>query len=67
MVSHADPLRSLIAHFMEMDVAHLGRLHIETGSISRLSLPSADSPKSFSRPRLEFLNLTEHARSLPHD
>ena len=67
LVSHADPLRSLIAHFMQMDVAHLGRLHVETGSISCLSLPSAGSPESFSRPRLEFLNLTEHARSLPHD
>ena len=67
LVSHADPLRSLIAHFMEMDVAHLYRLRVETGSISCVSLPSAGSTEHFARPRLEFLNLTEHARSLPHD
>lgn len=63
LVFHADPLRSLIAHFMEMDVAHLYRLRVETGSISCLSLPSAGATERFARPRLEFLNLTENLRT----
>ena len=63
LVFHADPLRSLIAHFLDMDVAHLYRLRVETGSISCLSLPSAGSTERFARPRLEFLNLTEHLRT----
>jgi len=63
LVFHADPLRSLIAHFLDMDVAHLYRLRVETGSISCLSLPPAGSTERFARPRLEFLNLTEHLRT----
>jgi broad specificity phosphatase PhoE len=67
LVAHADPLRSLIAHTMAMDVAHLYRLRAETGSISRVSLPSPGSTERFARPRLDFLNLTEHLRTPPND
>lgn len=67
LVSHADPLRSLIAHYMAMEVAHLYRLRAETGSISCLSLPAPASTERFARPRLDFLNLTEHLRTIPHE
>lgn len=67
LVAHADPLRSLIAFYMDMEVAHLYRLRTETGSISSLSLPRLGSTERFARPRLDFLNLAEHLRHEPHD
>jgi broad specificity phosphatase PhoE len=63
LVFHADPLRSVIAHYMGMDVAHLYRLRAETGSISSVSLPAPGATERFARARLDFLNLTEHLRT----
>lgn len=57
LVAHADPIRCLIAHFLDLDVALFYRLRVETGSISRLSLPAPDTRERFARPRLDFLNL----------
>lgn len=62
LVFHADPLRGLLAHYLGMEVGSLYRLRVDTGSISRLSLPAPDTLDHAARPRLDFLNLTEQWR-----
>lgn len=57
LVTHADPIRSLIAHFLGLDVALFYRLRVETGSVSRVSLPALHAQEPLARPRLDFLNL----------
>lgn len=58
LVSHADPIRTLIAHYLGLSVALFYRLRVATGSISRLSLPALDTQERHAIPRLDFLNLT---------
>lgn len=60
LVSHADPLRSLIAHYLGLEANNLYRLRVDCGSISCLRLRSGNSPRPAPAARLEFLNLTEH-------
>ena len=61
LVSHADPLRGIVAHYLGMNANFYYRLGIDCGSISRLSLPNR---RQLDRPapkaRLDFLNLTNH-------
>lgn len=63
LVSHADPLRGLIAHYLGMEANHYYRLRIDCGSISQLSLPDPASDHRLPQARLDFLNLTEHLRA----
>lgn len=63
LVSHAEPLRGIIAHYLNMEANLYYRLRIDCGSISRLSLPDRErrdrpAPKA----RLDFMNWTEHWR-----
>lgn len=61
LVSHADPIRTLIAHYLGLNVALFYRLRIATGSISRLSLPAPNAQGRNVIPHLDFLNLTPEA------
>ncbi|MEA3337932.1 MAG: histidine phosphatase family protein [Chloroflexota bacterium] len=63
LVSHADPLRGIIAHYLGLAANHYYRLRIDCGSVSRLSLPGTDDKEQPSPPaRLDFLNVTDHLK-----
>lgn len=61
LVSHAEPLRGIIAHYLGMEANLYYRLRIDCGSISRLSLPDRERRDRLApRARLDFLNWTDH-------
>jgi len=60
LVSHADPLRGLLAYYLGLEANLYYRLRIDCGSVSRLSLPhQPDLTRPVPKARLDFLNLTE--------
>ena len=60
VVAHADTLRCIIAHFLEINLDNAYRLRLACGSISRLSLPLENIDRPGNWPHLDFLNMTEH-------
>jgi broad specificity phosphatase PhoE len=66
LVSHAEPLRGIVAHYLGMEANHYYRLRIDCGSISRLSLRGHDPSRPSPPARLDSLNSTDHLRSLTH-
>jgi probable phosphoglycerate mutase len=60
LVSHAEPIRGIIAHYLGMNVNLYYRLRISCGSISCLSLPGQESNQRRPKAQLDFLNQTEH-------
>lgn len=60
LVAHADPLRCIIAHFLQMNLDFAYRMRLGCGSISRLSLPLTNLDRPGNWPHVDFLNMTAH-------
>ena len=67
LVSHAEPIRGIIAHYLGLNVNLYYRLRVSCGSVSRLSLPDPKATKNLPKARLDFLNQTEHLDQLPDE
>jgi broad specificity phosphatase PhoE len=61
LVSHAAPLRILVAHYLGMSLAHYHRLRLSTGSVSALGFETLDGV-----PRLLTINCAADLKTAIH-